>query len=185
MSGNTQGNILIFDIEGADSAERKEQKVTFEQTTSLFALVVSDVLLINMWATDVGKHTAGGREILKVIFECNLKLFKQNGQKKLLFVFRDFDPDEISEDKTKNTMRSALEEIWVEIYKPDGFKDAKIADFFDLDYFFLPHKKWAKAQFESGAGQLRQMIESGSMFLPIEGDPNDLVPIDGLGFFLQ
>jgi hypothetical protein len=29
-----------------------------------------------MWTTDVGKHTAGGRDILKVIFECNLKLFK-------------------------------------------------------------------------------------------------------------
>jgi hypothetical protein len=61
-----------------------------------------------------------------------------------LFVFRDFDDEDQSEEGTKKTMRTALEEIWLEIYKPDGFKDAKINDFFDLDYFFLPHKKYAK-----------------------------------------
>ena len=41
--------ILIFDIEGTDSKERGDQRLTFEQTTSLFALAMSDVLLINMW----------------------------------------------------------------------------------------------------------------------------------------
>ena len=75
MSCNQEKNILIFDIEGTDSAERANQKLTFEQTTSLFALVISDILLINMWATDIGRHTASNYDILKVIFEVNLKLF--------------------------------------------------------------------------------------------------------------
>ena len=30
MSANQEGNIFIFDIEGVDSAERKDMKVTFE-----------------------------------------------------------------------------------------------------------------------------------------------------------
>ena len=75
MSASAGGEILVFDIEGTDSAERMSQKQVFEQTTSLFALVISDVVLINMWANDVGKHTAANYDILKVIFECNLKLF--------------------------------------------------------------------------------------------------------------
>lgn len=66
---------LIFDIEGTDSKERGEQRMTFEQTTSLFALAISDVLLINMWTTDIGRYGASNYGLLKVIFEVNLKLF--------------------------------------------------------------------------------------------------------------
>lgn len=40
---------LVFDIEGTDSKERGDQRTTFEQTTSMLALALSDVLLINMW----------------------------------------------------------------------------------------------------------------------------------------
>ena len=75
MSCNQDKNILIFDIEGTDSAERKQQKLTFEQSTSLFALVISDILLINMWENDIGRHCASNYDILKVIFEQNLKIF--------------------------------------------------------------------------------------------------------------
>ena len=62
----------------------------------MFALVISDILLINMWATDIGRHAASNYDILKIIFEENLKLFKQESQKKLLFVIRDF------QDKGRN-----------------------------------------------------------------------------------
>jgi hypothetical protein len=75
MARNTDGSILVFDIEGTDSKERGEQRMTFEQTTSLFALAIADVLLINMWTTDVGRYGASNYGLLKVIFEVNLKLF--------------------------------------------------------------------------------------------------------------
>ena len=91
MDKNSAGNILVFDIEGTDSKERGEQRMTFEQTTSLFALAIADVLLINMWTTDIGRYGASNYGLLKVIFEVNLKLFDQKSSKKLLFVLRDFD----------------------------------------------------------------------------------------------
>lgn len=40
---------LVFDIEGTDSKERGDQRTTFEQTTSMLALAIADVLMINMW----------------------------------------------------------------------------------------------------------------------------------------
>ena len=46
-----------------------------ERTISLFALVIADVLIINMWTHDVGKHSASNYGMLKDIFEVNLKLF--------------------------------------------------------------------------------------------------------------
>ena len=46
-----------------------------ERTISLFALVVADVLIINMWTHNVGNYSACNYGILKDIFEVNLKLF--------------------------------------------------------------------------------------------------------------
>jgi enoyl-CoA hydratase/carnithine racemase len=91
MARNPEGSVLVFDIEGTDSKERGEQRMTFEQTTSLFALAIADCLLINMWTTDIGRYGASNLGLLKVIFEVNLKLFGQSSAKKLLFVLRDFD----------------------------------------------------------------------------------------------
>jgi len=51
-------NVIVFDIEGTDSAERGEDRISFEQTTSLFALALSNVLIINMWYKDVGRYHA-------------------------------------------------------------------------------------------------------------------------------
>lgn len=75
MSKSSEKRILVFDIEGTDSKERGEHRLTFEQTTSLFALAISDVLLINMWTSDIGRYSASNYGLLRVIFEVNLKLF--------------------------------------------------------------------------------------------------------------
>ena len=93
-SGFEGNSVIILDIEGTDSKERGEQRMTFEQTTSLFALAMADVLLINMWTTDIGRYGASNYGLLKVIFEVNLKLFEQQSAKKLLFVLRDFNEGE-------------------------------------------------------------------------------------------
>ena len=73
---NETKEILIFDIEGTDSKERGNNRLSFEQTTSLFALAMADVLVINMWTHSVGLATGSNYDLLKVIFEVNLKLFK-------------------------------------------------------------------------------------------------------------
>lgn len=63
-----------------------------------------------MWASDVGRSTAANYEILKVIFECNLKLFHQTAKKKLLFVLRDFANQ--NEARVKERLGKDLETIW-------------------------------------------------------------------------
>jgi predicted GTPase len=76
MDGGDNLN-LVFDIEGTDSKERGDQRTTFEQTTSMLALAIADVLIINMWTQDIGRYGASNYGLLEVIFECNLKLFGQ------------------------------------------------------------------------------------------------------------
>ena len=124
MAKNNENNILVFDIEGTDSKERGEQRMTFEQTTSLFALAIADVLLINMWTNDIGRYGASNYGLLKVIFEVNLKLFDQKSSKKLLFILRDFDDRGNNFERIKGILEKDLTNIWNEIYKPDKFANS-------------------------------------------------------------
>lgn len=43
-------NMMVLDCEGTDSKERGEERFKFENCSSLFCLVMADVLIINMWA---------------------------------------------------------------------------------------------------------------------------------------
>lgn len=44
--------------------------------SALFALAVADIVLVNMWAKDIGRETGAGKPLLKTIFQVNLKLFQ-------------------------------------------------------------------------------------------------------------
>ena len=128
LNRNADGNLLVLDIEGTDSKERGEQRMTFEQTTSLFALAIADVLLINMWTSDIGRYGASNYGLLKVIFEVNLKLFEQHSSKKLVFVLRDFDGK--APENIKNLIGTDIRNIWSEILKPDQYAESNPEDFF-------------------------------------------------------
>jgi hypothetical protein len=60
----------------------------------LLALALADVVIINMWTTDIGRFDASNLGLLRVIFEVNLKLFDQDHTKKMLFVLRDYSAKE-------------------------------------------------------------------------------------------
>jgi hypothetical protein len=60
---------LVLDLEGSDGRERGEDDSSFERQSSLFALAIADVLLVNMWAKDVGREAGAGKPLLKTIFQ--------------------------------------------------------------------------------------------------------------------
>lgn len=49
MASHTPSKVLVLDCEGTDSKERGEERHKFEHTSSLFALAMADLLIINMW----------------------------------------------------------------------------------------------------------------------------------------
>lgn len=52
IAAHTAKKVLIFDCEGTDSKSRSEEdRGKFEHSSSLFALALSDVLIINMWTS--------------------------------------------------------------------------------------------------------------------------------------
>ena len=82
-------------------------------------MAIADVLMINMWTTDIGRYGASNYGLLKVIFECNLKLFGQSSSKKLIFVLRDFDDRGNNTERITNLLQTDINNIWNEIHKPD------------------------------------------------------------------
>jgi hypothetical protein len=63
---------FIIDLEGSDGRERGEDDNSFERQSSLFALAVADILVVNMWAKDVGREAGAGKPLLKTIFQVDL-----------------------------------------------------------------------------------------------------------------
>ena len=100
---------------------------------------MADVLLINMWTTDIGRYGASNYGLLKVVFEVNLKLFDQHASKKLLFVLRDYSSS-IPFAQIKSMIDKDLKQIWSEIYKPEQYADSSPEDFFSFEFVMMPHK---------------------------------------------
>jgi len=67
----------------------------------LLALALADVVILNMWTTDIGRFDASNLGLLRVIFEVNLKLFDQKQTKKLLFVLRDYSAKDNNFDRIR------------------------------------------------------------------------------------
>ncbi|KAL6972721.1 hypothetical protein U1Q18_026894 [Sarracenia purpurea var. burkii] len=60
---------LVMDLEGTDGRERGEDDTAFEKQSALFALAVSDIVLINMWCHDIGREQAANKPLLKTVFQ--------------------------------------------------------------------------------------------------------------------
>lgn len=154
--------VLVLDVEGTDSRERGEDHGAFERKTSLFSLALSEILIINMWTTDVGLHDGANYGLLKIVFELNLQLFHQasNGNKTLLlFLFRDHTLPEDDEhtplDYFVNVITEDMAKIWASISKPEQFTESKVTDFFEFRFVSLPHKVHKSKEFKRQVQELK------------------------------
>ena len=188
LAVNKEYNTIIFDVEGTDSKERGDDRLKFEQCSSLFTLAMSDVLMINMWTNDIGRYTASNYGVLKVVFEQNLKLFQQESEKKIIIVLRDFDSkvDDIS--KLKESIMADMYKIWNEIPKPEEFKDQPCSKYFKFEFLTLAHKFYKTEEFNQGIEEIKERLKrnkddnktganANSIFNLVNYDKN--VPIDG------
>lgn len=175
--------IIVMDLEGTDSRERGEDAATYERKSALFALALSEVLIINIWTQDVGRLQAANLSLLKTVMELDLQLFGQsaaaNGdgagkgrmhKTRLLFVLRDHYSEDVggtSLSRLESILRSDVQNIWNTISKPEAVAANAIEDYFDLAFFALPHKKLEAEKFQMRGQELKAKFHSeDEMFLP-------------------
>jgi hypothetical protein len=161
--GGMAENILVMDVEGTDGQERGEDQ-DFERKSALFALATSEVLLVNMWETQVGLYHGANMGLLKTVFEVNLQLFVKDSKSiprsLLLFVIRDH-TGRTPLANLRNSLLNNLTRIWSSLLKPQGLEDSKIEDYFDFAFAALPHKLLQPDLFDKEVAKLGTRFRLG------------------------
>ncbi|KAJ3030319.1 UNVERIFIED_CONTAM: Dynamin-like GTPase that mediates homotypic ER fusion [Siphonaria sp. JEL0065] len=184
VSKASETNTLVLDVEGTDGGERFEDQ-DFERKSALFSLAISEVVIVNIYENNVGLYNGANLGLLKTVLDVNLQLFQQTGSPKtcLHFVIRDF-TSQTPLDKLAGTLMKYLEKIWSDLSKPDSKKDSSIHDFFTFAFSGLPHKIFARNDFEAQVSLLRNKFTDPSnseyVFQPIL---HKRVPADGFSSF--
>eukprot|EP00357_Protocruzia_adherens_P016493 CAMPEP_0115025700 /NCGR_PEP_ID=MMETSP0216-20121206/34202_1 /TAXON_ID=223996 /ORGANISM="Protocruzia adherens, Strain Boccale" /LENGTH=771 /DNA_ID=CAMNT_0002400425 /DNA_START=34 /DNA_END=2349 /DNA_ORIENTATION=+ len=182
LSKALEKDVLVLDLEGTDSKERGEDRTTFEHTSALFTLALADILVVNMWTSDVGRYTASNYPLLKTIFEINLKLFAQQSSRKVIFLLRDFNEQETPLQHLSSMIETDIAQIWTEIQKPEQYKFNKPSDFFEVEFATLSHKVYRFEDFKKDAEDFKRrfydtdaedfLFKNINRDLPLDGFPN-------------
>eukprot|EP00127_Corallochytrium_limacisporum_P004079 Clim_evm24s157 gene=Clim_evmTU24s157 len=153
--------IMVMDVEGTDSRERGEEHINFERKSALFSLAISEVLLLNMWAADIGRHSAANYDVIKIVLDLLLQLFhhKDSPKTMLMFVIRDYTGATPLERLTE-TLREDMHKIWGELNKPEEYKSSSLTDYFDLEFVGLPHLELQKEEFDKAVKGLSERFSS-------------------------
>jgi hypothetical protein len=95
-------------------------------------------------------------------------------------VLRDFNHYENNEESIIELLENNVKNIWNEIYKGDKFEKSSPHDFFDFEYFMMPHKIYQAEEFEKSAAKLRERFrhDNPDTIFPAV----DVTNIPGVGF---
>lgn len=178
-------NIFVMDVEGTDGRERGEDQ-DFERKAALFALSTSEVLIINIWETQIGLYQGANMGLLKTVFEVNLTLFgksklndKSNHRVLLLFVIRDH-LGVTSKENLAATVTQDLVKMWDNLSKPAELTSLEFSDFFDISFHTLGHKVLQPEKFIDDVRLLGDRVvdrnEKEYIFKP---EYHHNIPIDG------
>nr|XP_023884948.1 protein ROOT HAIR DEFECTIVE 3 homolog 2 isoform X1 [Quercus suber] len=173
---------IAMDLEGTDGRERGQDDTTFEKQSALFALAISDIVLINLWCHDIGREHAANRPLLKTVFQVMMRLFSPR-KTTLMFVIR---------DKTKTplellepVLREDIQKIWVEVPKPQAHENTPLSDFFNVEITALSSYEEKEENFKEEVAQLRQRFFHSISPGGLAGDRSGVVPASGFSFRAQ
>ncbi|KAE8655467.1 Protein ROOT HAIR DEFECTIVE 3-like protein 2 [Hibiscus syriacus] len=145
---------LVMDLEGTDGRERGEDDTAFEKQSALFALAVSDIVLINMWCHDIGREQAANKPLLKTVFQVMMRLFSPR-KTTLMFVIRDKTRTPL--ENLEPVLREDIQKIWDSVPKPEAHKETPLKEFFNVEVVALNSYEEKEELFkEQGKGDSRE-----------------------------
>ncbi|KAK6200532.1 putative stress-related vesicular transport protein [Scheffersomyces amazonensis] len=175
----TEESLLVMDVEGTDGRERGEDQ-DFERKAALFAMATSEILILNIWETQIGLYQGANLGLLKTVFEVNLSLFgkskleKTNDHKVLLLIVIRDHIGTTPKESLANIIVQDLNQIWDTLSIPPELSHLKFEDFFDIDFHALRHKVLQPKEFTEDIQQLGDRFKG--FFKP---NYHHNIPIDG------
>ncbi|KAK9155118.1 hypothetical protein Sjap_002598 [Stephania japonica] len=173
---------LVMDLEGTDGRERGEDDIAFEKQSALFALAVSDIVLINMWCHDIGREQAANKPLLKTVFQVMMRLFSPR-KTKLLFVIRDKTRTPL--ENLEPILREDIQKIWDNVPKPAAHKETLLSEFFNVEVTALSSFEEKEELFKEQVATLRQRFYHSIAPGGLAGDRRAVVPASGFSFSAQ
>ncbi|CAI9114324.1 OLC1v1015027C1 [Oldenlandia corymbosa var. corymbosa] len=173
---------LVMDLEGNDGRERGEDDTAFERQAALFALAVSDIVLINMWCHDIGREHASNKPLLKTVFQVMMRLFSPR-KTTLMFVIRDKTKTPL--ESLEPILREDVQKIWDSVPKPQAYKETPISEFFNVEVVALSSYEEKEEQFMEQVANLRQRFFHSIAPGGLAGDRRGVVPASGFSFSAQ
>ncbi|KAI3806833.1 hypothetical protein L1987_22748 [Smallanthus sonchifolius] len=173
---------IVMDLEGTDGRERGEDDTAFEKQSALFALAVSDIVLINMWCHDIGREQAANKPLLKTVFQVMLRLFSPR-KTTLLFVIRDKTRTPL--ENLEPVLREDIQKIWDSVPKPEAHKQTPLSEFFNVEVVALSSFEEKEEQFKEQVASLRQRFFHSIAPNGLAGDRRGVVPASGFSFSAQ
>ncbi|KAF5466454.1 hypothetical protein F2P56_016377, partial [Juglans regia] len=173
---------LVMDLEGTDGRERGEDDTAFEKQSALFALAVSDIVLINMWCHDIGREQAANKPLLKTVFQVMMRLFSPR-KTTLMFVIRDKTRTPL--ENLEPVLREDVQKIWDSVPKPHVHKETRLSEFFNVEVVALSSYEEKEEQFKEQVASLRQRFFHSITPGGLAGDRRGVVPASGFSFSAQ
>ncbi|XP_008225776.1 PREDICTED: protein ROOT HAIR DEFECTIVE 3 homolog 2-like [Prunus mume] len=173
---------IAIDLEGTDGRGRGEN-VTFEKQSALFALAISDIVLINMWCNDVGREHAANKPLLRTVFEMMMRIFSPR-KRTLLFVIRDTSLKTPFE-KLEFILREDIQKIWDAVARPQAHKSTLLSDIFNVEVVALSSYEYQEEKFIEEVAQLRQRFSNTISQGGLAGDRSSVIPASGFSLSAQ
>ncbi|KAF9614177.1 hypothetical protein IFM89_015685 [Coptis chinensis] len=173
---------IVMDLEGTDGRERGEDDTAFEKQSALFALAVSDIVLINMWCHDIGREQAANKPLLKTVFQVMMRLFSPR-KTTLLFVIRDKTKTPL--ENLEPVLREDIQKIWDTVPKPQAHKETPLSEFFNVQVTALSSYEEKEELFKEQVANLRQQFFHSIAPGGLAGDRRGVVPASGFSFSAQ
>ncbi|KAI5422647.1 protein ROOT HAIR DEFECTIVE 3 [Lathyrus oleraceus] len=170
---------LVMDLEGTDGRERGEDDTAFEKQSALFALAVSDIVLINMWCHDIGREQAANKPLLKTVFQVMMRLFSPR-KTTMLFVIRDKTRTPL--ENLEPVLREDIQKIWDSVPKPQAHMETPLSEFFNVEVVALSSYEEKEEQFKEQVANLRQRFHQSIAPGGLAGDRRGVVPASGFSF---
>ncbi|XP_024967999.1 protein ROOT HAIR DEFECTIVE 3-like [Cynara cardunculus var. scolymus] len=170
---------IVMDLEGTDGRERGEDDTAFEKQSALFALAVSDIVLINMWCHDIGREHAANKPLLKTVFQVMMRLFSPR-KTTLIFVIRDKTRTPL--ENLEPVLREDIQKIWDSVPKPEAHKETPLSAFFNIEVVALSSYEEKEEQFKEQVANLRKRFFHSIAPGGLAGDRQGVVPASGFRF---
>ncbi|PQQ21366.1 protein ROOT HAIR DEFECTIVE 3 homolog 1-like [Prunus yedoensis var. nudiflora] len=169
---------LVMDMEGTDGKERGED-TAFEKQSTLFALAVADVVLINIWCHDIGREHASNKPLLNTVFQVMMRLF---GPRKTTLIFVIRDKTKTPLENLESELRNDIQKIWESAPKPEAHKETPLSEFFNVEVVALTNYEDKEDTFKEEVACMRQKFFHHNK---LAGDRQAVVPASGFSLSLQ